>query len=267
MNQKGLLLSRRYKHAKLNILFIRKILYIFLLVLFFNLKFLAQQSKAWNYPIRYGTTDWEKFKTSGEKINAYNIPDSLLKNMTTKDLVETCMNYPDIILIMMWNNVQLGYDKLKLMFNGFRELEKRKDAGGELIKLYQKVKPEDIMNYKSPDDRGDFSLKITFLEILLAQKPILQNLNDDEATSLFSCSSSVYERKLSIIKYYEQYGLTTPCLIGGRLLEVKVPITYRQLTSDNPHIHVFLNESIVSEKSDFDQIVNASKSYLKTKGH
>ena len=267
MNQKKLLLNQYWDCAALFAIYCQKILYVLLVILCFSSKLSAQQGRIWNYPIQYGTPGWEKFKTFGERINAYNIPDSLLKNMTTKDLVETCMRYPNIILLITRDNVQLGYNDLRLMFNGFRELEIRKDAGGELIKLYQEIKPEEIVNIKSPDDRGDFSLKLSFLEILLAQKQILQNLNQEEAIHLFSVSNTVYEKKSSVLKYYERYGLTTPCLISGRLLDIQEPKLYKQLTLNNPHIHIFLNESIVSEKDDFGQIVNASKAYLKSKGH
>ena len=188
MNQRKLLIQY-WDCAALFAIYCQKILYVLLVVLCFSSKLSAQQGQIWNYPIHYGTTGWEKLKTFGERINAYNIPDSLLKNMTTKDLVETCMHYPNIILIITRDNVQLGYNDLRLMFNGFRELENRKNAGGELIRLYQEIKPEEIVGIKSPDDRGDFSLKLTFLEILLAQKPILQNLNQEEAIQLFSVSN------------------------------------------------------------------------------
>ena len=225
----------------------------------------AQESKVWDYPVHYGTAEWERLNTSNEKTYAYNIPDSVLENMNTKDLVESCLNYPDIILIMSRDNIQLGYNYLKRIFNGFQELENRRNAGGELIKIYQKINPEEIMNLITPDNRGVFFLKLTFTELLLAQKSILQNLKDDEIVHLLSLTNSVYEKKSSEMKYYAKFGITTPCLIIGRLFEIHNPELYARLISNNPHIHVFLNETIVAEKDDLDQIIMASKEYLQTK--
>ena len=70
----------------------------------------AQQIIVWDYPIHYGTPEWGKLKTFEERLNAYNIPDSLLKIMTTEDLVNTCLEYPDRILITSRDNLQTGYN-------------------------------------------------------------------------------------------------------------------------------------------------------------
>jgi len=210
---------------------------------------------------------WGKLKTYEEKINAYNIPDSLLKNISTKDLVETCLNYPDIILLMSRDNIQQGYDILKPIFNGFSELEKREDAGTELIKLYQNIDPAEIVNLKTPDDRGIFSFNLTFLELLLAQKTILQDLSEKGRINLLSLSTSMYKKKISIIKYYAIFGLTTPCLISGRLLEIQNSELLNQLILNNPNIQMFLDRFFITKEDDLDKIIKAGLEYLQTKGY
>lgn len=93
----------------------------------------------WNYPIKPGTKEWQNLKTPKERINAYNIPDSILYKISTKNLVKSCLNYPDMIVIMHRDDLQSGYNYLKTLFNGFEELEKRPDAGKELIEVYKKI--------------------------------------------------------------------------------------------------------------------------------
>lgn len=92
--------------------------------------------------------------------------------MNTTDLVQTCLNYPEFRLIMTRNGLQKGYDYLKSIFNGFKELENRIDAGKELLKEYKKLNPEDIKNYDTPFNQGGFSFRFTYIEILIAQRPI-----------------------------------------------------------------------------------------------
>ncbi|MBK7133895.1 MAG: hypothetical protein IPH69_14065 [Bacteroidales bacterium] len=84
----------------------------------------AQESKVWDYPVHYGTAEWSKLSTFQERLKAYNIPENLIQNMTTEDLVKTCLEYPEWLLISGFNNFQTGYSAIRSVFNGFRELEK-----------------------------------------------------------------------------------------------------------------------------------------------
>ena len=54
-------------------------------------------TEAYQYPIVPGTAEWASFKTRMEKVAACQIPESILKNMTTEALVETVMNYPLLV--------------------------------------------------------------------------------------------------------------------------------------------------------------------------
>ena len=48
----------------------------------------AQQTSEWNYPILPGTEEWKKFKTQQEKVDACQIPEDVLKAISTNDLVQ-----------------------------------------------------------------------------------------------------------------------------------------------------------------------------------
>lgn len=94
-----------------------------------------------------GTEEWKSLKSYDERLNAYNIPIEVLEKMNTKNLVKTCLAYPEFRLIMTRNSIQEGYSYIKFIFNGFAELEKRKDAGCQLINEYRKLKPVEVKNY------------------------------------------------------------------------------------------------------------------------
>jgi hypothetical protein len=87
----------------------------------------AQTEEAtWDYPVHMGTEEWNQLNSFSERLNAFNIPDDILTKMTTKNLVKTCLKYPWWILITSRDNNQAGYNYLKSVFNGFRELENEK---------------------------------------------------------------------------------------------------------------------------------------------
>ena len=153
----------------------------FIALIFFIpfISFAQTEEVTWNYPVHPGTEEWNKLNTFPERFNALNVPDDILTEMTTENLVKTCLRYPWWILITSRDNNQDGYDFLKSVFNGFRELEKRKDAGTELLKVYEKMMPEDIYQYKTLVKQGVICFEFTYIEMLLSQTNVLENMEDE----------------------------------------------------------------------------------------
>jgi hypothetical protein len=65
-----------------------------------------------------------------------------------------------------FNNLKEGFDQVSTEFNGFQELFKRKDAGTELLKIYQTINPKLIETMRTPLSKG-LSLK-TFPKMKLS---------------------------------------------------------------------------------------------------
>jgi hypothetical protein len=96
MSKVYLLEFLRQDAFKINSLKWSKFLIITTVCLIFSMNSIfSQTARIWDYPVRYGTEEWKKLKSFKDQLNAYNIPDSLLKIMETKDLVATCILYPD----------------------------------------------------------------------------------------------------------------------------------------------------------------------------
>ena len=80
----------------------------------------------WDYPVKPGTPQWAAFTTKKEKVDACQIPDGVLNSLTTKELVEICLNYPLFGDIMFYDNLQDGFrNNVAISFNGIRELLRR----------------------------------------------------------------------------------------------------------------------------------------------
>lgn len=224
--------------------------------------FLPVKAQTWNYPVRPETEEWKKLGSFSERLNAFNIPDSILKEMTTQNLVKTCLNYPWWILITSRDNNQIGYNYLKSVFNGFRELENRKDAGQELFKEYEKMEPGNIVTYESLVDQGLFSFRFTFIEVLLSQPSILKNMTNDLLTSLISKTISVYESKSVAFEEYSYYGVSTSCLILSRHLEMKNYTKFYELLNKYPDLKILNNGGVTGNQELLKQIVSESKQIL-----
>lgn len=223
-----------------------------------------QNEKAeWNFPVKPGTEEWKNLTTYEEKLNAYNIPEEILGKMSTAELVKTCLNYPELRLIMTRNSLQQGYDYLKSIFNGFSELENRSDAGKELLKEYKKLSPANIKNFTTPVDRGRYAFQFTYIEILLAQQPIIAHLDKTDKKELLRACISNYEMVREMPKSYGTFGLTSPAMVLGRILKVdKYPDFISKESTDNK-LKNFVNKSYYEGVSTLSDIVSYSKGYLK----
>jgi hypothetical protein len=236
----------------LNLFFFKQ---FFVLILFFPLILIAQTKEVtWNYPVHHGTDEWKQLNSFSERLDAFNIPADILTEMTTENLVKTCLNYPYWILILSRDNNQDGYDFLKSVFNGFRELESRKEAGGELLKIYQAMMPENIITFNTLVDQGNFSYQITYIETLISQIEILKNLSRADLVSLKDKTLEVYNSKTSLKDKYAMYNFSTTCLILGRILEINTPAQYRQINETFPDFSNYIKTGKTNNKKLLDKI-------------
>lgn len=138
----------------------------------------AQQTSEWNYPILPGTEEWKKFKTQQEKVDACQIPEDVLKAISTNDLVQLCLDYPLLFGFNVFNQISDGVNAVYSSFNGFRELVKRPNAVDILTELYKTEleKQTEILNNNvvSLLVKGKYKSRISAIEIFIGC-PQMQN--------------------------------------------------------------------------------------------
>jgi len=173
----------------------------------------------YKFSVKPGTEEWKKFDSGKEMVDACQVPDPVLKNMSTAALVETCLNYPLIGHIYAYNNLQRGTEAIIAEFNGLQELMQRKDAGTEIMKVYGKMKPVNLKNEWSLLEKGKFSFEFTAIELLLAQQPIINSLTTAQKKSLVAESLQKFKEKDVLVETFGSTGLTASALIMGRILE------------------------------------------------
>lgn len=120
-----------------------------------------------------------------ERAQTCQIPQDVLKGISTKDLVETVLDYPFFATdVLSANNVQSGFESVAKHFKGLQELLARKDAGLELIKKYQSANLACFANNSPENAEDDYIFKFYYLEILLAQDKIMAGLNEAQKAEL-----------------------------------------------------------------------------------
>jgi hypothetical protein len=143
----------------------------------------------YNFPIRPGTSQWMKFTSLDEKLKACQIPDSILKDISTKGLIETVINYPLLMNYVAYNTPQSGVEAIETQFNGLSELLDREDSSKSLFNFYKETNPskEELTWYNAG--------QIAFIEALLSQDVINSRFSDDEIYELILETKNRYENK------------------------------------------------------------------------
>ncbi|MFT3950215.1 MAG: hypothetical protein QM763_24835 [Agriterribacter sp.] len=236
----------------------KRVIFLCFLITSLNNGFAQQNSTPYDYPIKPGSAEWKNFKSGDEMAAACNIPDAVVKNLTTQALVITCLNYPLFNEIFSANNLQAGFSALTDGFNGFEELLNRKDAGKELLSKYQSLNPKNLTLLSSPEEKGDFTFRYTFIELLLSQDQIISGFTQSERQSLRQEAIKKFEQKKELIDDFGVFGLNNSAWVLGKLLQVeKKPLPAAINEQD---LNFFLSTGTFSNKEILDAIYIGSKS-------
>ena len=122
---------------------------------------------------------WKTFQTLEEMQSACQIPDDVLSNLSTEELVQICMDYPLFGNYLAYDNETFGIKKVMAGFNGFTELKKRTDAAEKLLDRYANV---NVMALNEDRENAEIypNLKLGYLEMILCSGEI-ESLYQGEA--------------------------------------------------------------------------------------
>lgn len=201
--------------------------------------------------------------TSEEVADFWDLPEDICKCITTEGLIETCLNYPELRLIMAGANPQSGYDGLvKSRFRGIRELESRPDRGTCLLKKYLTIDPLGYDPDWSLVDKGAYNFNIYKFEIIFSQYVNLEVLTTDEEIALIEKTIDLYDKMKEDIIHYGLFGLECTIVLSGRLM---------YLNKYEPMVNLYNSNVLAGELVAFfspssyetaEQIYHLSKEYL-----
>jgi len=180
---------------------------IFLIMVSFAIK--AQDNNlTWNFPINPSTPEWKELKSYDEQLSAYNIPERMIKNISTPELVKICLAYPEWGIINAFNDRRIGLNNMMSQFNGFSELFARNDAAKELIKVYSRLDPLAIGKDWTLLQKGNYSFSINCVELLLSQGLIIDKLDEQDIQVLLDMAVLKYESKKQVPDVYSLWSLS-----------------------------------------------------------
>lgn len=177
-----------------------------------------QTTNAYDYPVKPGTDEWASFTSHTEMLDACQIPESVIENMSTSALVETVLNYPLASDMIFHNDIQAGFEAVSTHFNGIQELMSREDAATELISAYKSLDLSAVSEDWTVLQRVHFVWeKVILLEMLLAQPDIIDKMSETQYVDLL-----LQIRENSAIKQQKQEFYGGPSLSISSLVIERV---------------------------------------------
>lgn len=176
------------------------------------------EDKVYNYSIHiYECTEADSLDCFQKRLKSMLLPEQYLKCSSTDSLIRTCLIYPYLPYIWVYNTFQQGFEKIMDMFNGFDELFTREDVNIKLIEVYYEMDPEGVNDFSEPFDRGSYMTQIIFIEITIAQFQIINTLTTEETELLIEICLDKYYIK-SKIPSYDWIGEMSGLAIIARIL-------------------------------------------------
>lgn len=235
---------------------------LMILILFVPIIAFTQVEKTkWEYPVKPGSKEWLKIADFEKRLALLDIPEDILQKISTEELVNSCLSYPEFGLVYTRNDLQSGYNYIRSMFNGFRELETRPDAGKVLMKVYAGYKPDSFDRSSSDLEIGQFVFKFNYIELLLAQPGIQNKMNLVDLKELMMLCSQKYKVKKDLKEYYGGIGLVTTVLIIARQQEKKLENARKKYGDQK--VSAFINYLSLDNISIMDDIVTENDKILK----
>lgn len=133
-----------------------------------------------NVPYKYIASDeLSEIILFEDKMKACQIPDDLIDRMSTEALIESCINHPLFLTVLVSgeNLYQSSFDNFKDYCSAIQKLLQRKDLADSLFKVYSQTAIITDYNYREDMNYNEF-FRTSFLELLLAQPEVRQNASD-----------------------------------------------------------------------------------------
>lgn len=193
--------------------------FLFLILIYFKTEYAISQDirkQLYDFPIKPGTPEWIELNSTIDKIKACQLPESVIKSVSTEDLLLICLEYPLLNNYTASNSPYKGMENIVSVFNGLEEFVQRSDAPFVLFKYYVAEDPSKI---ETQDDKGNYTFIFMALELLLCNDKIIVGFSTQEKKKVLSMVLEKYERKSNYSDYFGFLGKMTTAFTGIRYLK------------------------------------------------
>jgi hypothetical protein len=225
------------------------------------------QKLGYDYPVKPGSAQWQAFNNTLDKVKACQIPDALLKNMPTGELLAVCLRYPLLYDYALSDSPYEGLMSVMTSFNGFQEFVNRPDAYSEWFNYYTKLNPDGVAGRSQLADRGFFLKDFAAVELMVAHGRLLSKLSEDDRKQCLKQLVKHNETKAAYKNDFGFYGDVTSAFIGRKLikpLKEDQPLTGEGAEEKTKLKNIFDSKMLVASPVTVEEALKDIKEYVKT---
>lgn len=242
-----------------------RILYIIFLSCFTI--FISAQDVVYDFPIKPGTKEWENLKTEKDRLESLQIPDEVLKNMSTDNLIRTCINYPAFGYFTAFNNTLEGINQTINNFNGLQELFRREDAPSKLLFFYTQMDSVTLDISDKQLNKEFWPIRRCFFEYLLACDYNLTKMNESSRLQLLIEARKKFNHKVDNKKEFSTFSFEPTLLIMAKVLDMANYEAFKNEKNKDKEIGRFLDTGVIRTPNTLSAIIDLSANFIKLKKH
>lgn len=206
---------------------------------------MPRPADSYNYPVYPGMKEWEDLTTSQAMVEACQIPQNTLHEMSTQAVIQAIWEYPFLSEVFHRFAYQTDFEAIFLKNNAYMELIEREDAGTALFERLVLVNP------LTPAPKFESQA----LEILISQTAFLSQLNDDTKRKIVETAfknddlrQSYFNGDKSSFTYYISAAVT--CLLVGMTMVAADYLPFVEAVNNNDELKFFIIGKIPKEAWD-----------------
>ena len=241
---------------------------VFILVMFAltaNCHIIIASHTPFKYPFSQGDSKWNEFSSPQDRVAALQIPNNSLAFLSTEDLLLISLDYPYLLDVFAFDDMDTGIKAVASKFNGFHEFLSRKDQTEAIEKVFKRLSSDNLyLNSSSDLEIGHNSMRISILSYLLGRPEILDKLTSYRKENLLNITQKTLEKVSHNTSYNPSLGysaLQTLEKLLSAFPNRQIVGDYMSVTRYTPNgssvlaWKLFQNELTASEKSAYASYV------------
>lgn len=198
----------------------------------------------YDFPLRPGDAGWAGLKTGQDMVDTLQMPNSVLKTISTAGLMETCLDYPLLLDMIAFPSLQKGTQVQLGNFNGFGELARRPESAALLLQRYQQMGPACFPANATEQQRGAYTFTFTYIEMVMAQDEYISKLSDEQRKALMSEALNKYAQEKQLFPdFYSVFNFKTLAFLMARIMIHDRYQPFLEAIAADTHLQAFVNDA------------------------
>lgn len=219
----------------------------------------AQEEVSWDFSVTPGTNEWNSLKTEKQRINVMQIPEVVLNKMSSKALIDACINFPLFGYYSAFNTPQEGFNIMFSRFNIFNKICEKDSIGHYLIKIYKDAGMDGWETMSNKFNNEFWTLKLEYVEYLIAQKEVISKLSHQEKVDLLNIAKAKLIQKKSHKSFNSIPGISPSLLIMSSILNFD---NTSSSFIEQKNVQHLLKTGLLSDTETINIILNLTELYF-----